>query len=165
MDFVKFLPYPSDDDRIIDQYGVLWVYDARSKTWINMGFLDTYGNVSRESDGLVYPVLFELLESLDPDKFNGLKLLDNTDASFYYLYSSDSSVKFKYVEHLSESRLSMEVNQASVARKFGQFRCQGPKGSQGDEGEQGLPGTPAANELTYKESKLYKRMLQADPQK
>ena len=61
----KFLINSENNGRIIDQYGVLWIYDGRSKTWINMGFLDTYGNVSRNNNGLVYPHLFEILDSID----------------------------------------------------------------------------------------------------
>jgi hypothetical protein len=43
MEITKFLLNPVDGDRIIDQYGVLWVYDARSRTWINMGFWMSMG--------------------------------------------------------------------------------------------------------------------------
>ena len=88
----KFDIDPNNGDRIIDQYGVLWLYDARSKTWIDMGFLDTYGVVTSDSNGLVYPRLFEVLESLDPNKFNGLKISNNVNASFYYFYSSDKII-------------------------------------------------------------------------
>ncbi|MBD3404849.1 MAG: hypothetical protein GF411_01780 [Candidatus Lokiarchaeota archaeon] len=145
----KFSINPNDGDRIIDQYGVLWIYDLRSKTWINMGFVDVYSNVTEDSDGLVYPSLFELLDSIDPEKFRGLKILDNTKASFYYLYSSDNTIKFRYEEHLGEIRLRAEINQSVLSKKFREFRCKGPKGEQGDKGEQGNSGLPAANEPIY----------------
>jgi len=146
----KFNINPSNGDKVIDQYGVLWLFDANSKSWIDMGFLDIYGNVSREDDGLVYPILFEALEALDPDKFNGLKLADNTGASFYYFYSSDKTIKLRYEEHLGISKLRIEVSQSVLVKKFREFRCQGPGGKQGNQGIQGTSGIPATNELTHK---------------
>lgn len=142
--------FTSQTAKVIDQYGVLWFYDVDTKSWINLGFLDVYGNVSRDSDGLVYQQLFEVLESIDPDKFNGLKILSNTGASFYYFYSSDKTIKFKYVEQLGAPQLSTEVNHAIISKKFREFRCQGPKGATGDKGRQGIPGTPASAEKTHK---------------
>jgi hypothetical protein len=150
MEITKFLLNPVGGDKIIDQYGVLWIYDARSRTWIDMGFLDVYGNVSSEKDGLVYSTLFEVLDSLDPNKFNCLKIADNSRSSFYYFYSADSTIKFKMEEHLGEKKLRAEVEQGTLARKFREIKCQGPKGERGDKGDQGTPGIPAPNEPTYR---------------
>lgn len=150
MEPAKFTINPQNGDRVIDKYGVLWIYDARVKSWIDKGYVDVYGVVSEDSDGLVYPSLFEVVDSIDPNKFNGLKILDNAKASFYYVYSSDKTIKLKSEEHLGEHRLRVEVDQSVLARKFREFRCQGPRGERGDKGEQGITGIPAANEPIHK---------------
>ena len=150
MEPAKFTINPQNGDRVIDKFGVLWIYDARVKTWIDMGYVDVYGVVTEDSDGLVYPSLFEVVDSIDPDKFNGLKILDNAKANFYYIYSSDKTIKFRQEEHLGEQKFRIEVDQAALAKKFREFRCQGPKGEQGNKGEQGTAGIPAANEPTHR---------------
>jgi len=144
------MKFPLNTSRIIDKYGVLWIYDAKSKAWIDMGYNDVYTNVSESNDGLVSTSLFEVLESIDPENLNGLKLSTNTKASFYYLYSSDHTAKFRYEEMLGERHVRIEVNNASLSKKFYEFKCSGVKGQKGDRGEKGITGIPAAREKIYK---------------
>ena len=138
-------------EQIIDKFNILWKYDKKTKAWINTGYVDIYSNVTETTDGLVYPKLFETLELIDLNKLKTFKLSSNTNADFYYFYSSDGSITLKYERnHLDEQLLRLEVNSGLLIKKFKELRCAGLKGPKGDKGAKGLPGIPANPEPTYK---------------
>jgi hypothetical protein len=152
---------PVDGDEVIDSYGIKHQYDKQLDTWVRIGYVEVFQEVSEDNDGVVNPSLFNTLDRLEPSNYVGLKLSNTFNGSqnayFYYLYSSDGTIKFSFDNIVLPGdpitkRVRVEINKQALISKLRKLDCVGTKGTQGDKGDPGRDGLNAGPEPVYQTS-------------
>lgn len=142
----------TDGQRVMDNSGNVYVYNAFEKAWINTGTIRAPDSVTEDNDGLVTPEIFDRIMSLVAATNDArslpleLKLLPHTQAIWYLFRSSDKLIKF-----LPESSnvLRIEVDRARLFAAAALRACRGPKGPKGLKGPRGLSGGPPTTEVCF----------------
>ncbi len=146
----RFPRNPNPGMEICDKYGVIWRFDATINNWVGAGMVEPPAVVTEQNDGLITPEIKKKLnylrENYQPNKPT-LKLYPGTNAYWYYLRSSNKTIRF---QPESEERLRIEVDHGRIYQllyKVGY--CPGKTGDDGDRGDQGDDGRPAPDELCF----------------
>lgn len=142
------LPYPViDGDAYVDSFGVVWLYDAETDTYINKGYIRVVPLVDETRNGLVDPRLYDKVQFIAANRLDlvPFKLqFDQLPSPYFFLFgTTDKMVKIRTE---SETRLRLEVDRGMLYRRFQKIVCPGEAGDRGVEGNRGRPGRPAANE-------------------
>lgn len=141
-----------DGQEICDRYGIVWIFDSETKSWVQKGQSLLYPIVDEQNDGLVSPEIFSLissLKSIDKADFQPLKLFPNDASHYYYFKSTDKKIKFIPE---NENTLRIEFDRARYYRLLMQKSCPGVRGPKGEKGDKGEDGIPALPESCYKPS-------------
>lgn len=160
-------PYPNME--ICDKYGVVWKYDSSINNWVGAGMVEPPSVVTEQSDGLITPDIKKKLNYLRlnyQQNKPSLKLYPGTNAYWYYLRSSNKTIRF---QPESEERLRIEADHGRIYQllyKVGY--CPGKTGDDGDRGPTGTDGTPPPDEIcfapsAYEELRLDFAMYVATP--
>jgi len=137
-----------DGRQYVDGQGVIQEYDLETKAYVNKGVIKVPPLVNEQTDGLIFPKLFDRLRLIETYK-DWLKANIKLETSllpfpyFYFLDSSDDLIRF-YGEDVQTIRI--EVDRGRLFQKILRNFCVGGLGDVGAEGERGLAGKPAAKE-------------------
>jgi hypothetical protein len=136
-----------DGGQYADSEGVIYEYNKKSDSFINKGVIKTPPNVNEETNGLIYPKLYDRILLINKYK-NQLNLIKfQTEimmpSYFYYFNSSDDLIRF-YGE--TRETLRCEVDRGRLYQKILRNVCVGERGDVGYEGDQGWPGMSAPKE-------------------
>lgn len=144
-------PTANDGDEICDKYGNRWKFDGPEDGWISLGAITSQATVTENNNGIITPTIFTQLAKVNQYvKTNPtqqpLKILPGTDAYWYYLRSSDKSIKFKPE---AEDVLRIEIDKSRLFKIISKGVCGGPVGYRGDAGPRGFSGASGPAEVCY----------------
>ena len=162
-----FLPDTAPDGtQIADKFGNIFIYDDKVDSWVDTGVRIQINVVTEKSDGYITPEIYKQITSIQGLVAKGYNYQYNkiyvgpitpseTTAEttlggvpyFYYIHSTDNTIKFKTYKIDDETIINIEVNKSGIINKLLRNRCVGGRGLKGATGLQGLPGTPARNEI------------------
>jgi len=144
-------PLLADKEVYADPFGVIWEYDAETKSYINKGYLRPLLPVTEMEDGLVSPAIFNRITAMSSYK-DDLELFKietphNPAPYFYLLYSSDHLISARAE---SATQIRIEIDRGNLYRRFMNVICRGTKGDQGLQGVKGITGRAASKERKIK---------------